>query len=69
MDVAEGHRADLRADLGGSRPDLHHLILRNELSRVGKVLRALSTAMGEQSDLKRRVNDLEEEVTDLTMRG
>jgi hypothetical protein len=29
----------------------------------------LSTAMGEQSDLKRRVTDLEEEVTGLMMRG
>jgi hypothetical protein len=37
--------------------------------RAAKVLHGLSTAMGEQSDLKRRVNDLENEVADLTMRG
>ena len=45
------------------------LILRNELRRAAKVLHGLSTAMGEQSDLKRRVTDLEEEVTGLMMRG
>jgi hypothetical protein len=45
------------------------LILRNELSRAAKVLHAMSMAMGEQTDLKRRVNDLENEVADLTMRG
>jgi hypothetical protein len=33
------------------------------------ILHAMSMAMGEQSDLKRRVNDLENEVADLTMRG
>jgi hypothetical protein len=45
------------------------LILRNELSRAAKVLHAMSMAMGEQSDLQRRVNDLEDEVAGLTMRG
>ena len=45
------------------------LILRNELSRAAKVLHAMSMAMGEQTDLKRRVNDLENELADLTMRG
>jgi hypothetical protein len=45
------------------------LILRNELSRAAKVLHAMSMAMGEQSDLKQRVNDLEDEVSELTMRG
>ena len=45
------------------------LILRNELRRTANVLHGLSTAMGEQSDLKRRVTDLEEEVTGLMMRG
>ena len=45
------------------------LILRNELSRAAKVLHGLSTAMGEQKDLNRRVTDLEEEVTGLMMRG
>jgi hypothetical protein len=45
------------------------LILRNELSRAPKVLHAMSMAMGEQSDLKRRVSDLEDEVEGLTMRG
>jgi hypothetical protein len=45
------------------------LILRNELSRAAKVLHAMSMAMAEQTDLKRRVNDLENELADLTMRG
>jgi hypothetical protein len=45
------------------------IILRNELSRAAKVLHAMSLAMGEQSDLKQRVNDLEDEVSGLTMRG
>jgi len=44
------------------------LILRNELRRAAKVLHGLSTATGEQSDLKRRVTDLEEEITGLMMR-
>lgn len=43
------------------------LILRNELSRAAKVLHAMSMAMGEQSDLKGRVDDLEEEIAE--MRG
>jgi hypothetical protein len=38
------------------------LILRNELSRAAKVLHAMSMAMGEQSDLRRRMEDLEDEV-------
>jgi hypothetical protein len=44
------------------------LILRNELSRAAKVLHAMNMAIGEQSELKRRVNDLEDEVAGLTMR-
>ena len=45
------------------------LILRNELSRAAKVLHAMSMAIGEQSDLKRRMEVLEDNVAELTMRG
>ncbi|MBV8796764.1 MAG: hypothetical protein JO136_17670 [Hyphomicrobiales bacterium] len=41
------------------------LILRNELSRAAKVLHAMSMAMGEQSDLRRRIDELEEEVAEM----
>ena len=44
------------------------LILRNELSRAAKVLHAMSMAIGEQSDLKRRMEVLEDNVAELTMR-
>jgi hypothetical protein len=51
------------------------LILRNELSRAGKVLHALSNAMGEHSDLRHRMEvlvddvvELKDDVTELKMR-
>ena len=63
------HRANLRMALVAVAQIYTILILRNELRRTANVLHGLSTAMGEQSDLKRRVTDLEEEVTGLMMRG
>jgi hypothetical protein len=44
------------------------LILPNELNRAAKVLHAMSMAIGEQSDLKRRMEVLEDNVAELTMR-
>jgi hypothetical protein len=44
------------------------LILRNELRRAARVLSAMSDSIGEQSILRRRVDDLADDVAQLMLR-